>query len=235
MAHRTDLNRAPSLRTAPGFTLIELAVVMAVFAIVAAFGAPFYLAWLQEGWEGRARAELAGLVKATEAYAVDHGGVLPGELAVLTGPSEERENAPYFVTADVSMEEGIPLDPWGSGYAYLPAGPQAAIFVSAGPNRVYELDGGDDIEANVDVTSWLRELTARELEELNLAVSRYNTLKLPEEPLPNDIALLVETLLRQGFLTGSAADLVLDAWGQPYIPVANPVHGIRTAGAPGGD
>ena len=82
----------------------------------------------------------------------------------------------------------------------------------------------------IDVSAALREKTLREIAELNLAITRYNAVKFPEEPLPTSTAALVDKLLTQGFLLGNRNDLIRDEWGQLYLTGLAPVTFVYAAG-----
>ncbi len=56
-----------------GFTLIELIIVMAIFAIIAAIGIGAYMTSQQKGWDTQRVENLAGMRQALEMYYNDYG------------------------------------------------------------------------------------------------------------------------------------------------------------------
>lgn len=60
-----------------GFTLIELIIVMAIFAIIAAIGIGTYTTSQQKGWDAQRVQNLAGIRQALEMYYNDYGKYSP--------------------------------------------------------------------------------------------------------------------------------------------------------------
>ncbi len=56
-----------------GFTLIELIIVMAIFAIIAGIGAGTYMTSQRKGWDAQRVQNLAGIRQALEMYYNDYG------------------------------------------------------------------------------------------------------------------------------------------------------------------
>lgn len=131
----------------PGFTLLELLVVMVIIGLLASYVGPRYFSQIGKSEVKTARAQIDALGKALDQYRLDTGHYPSTELglnALFTRPPNEPKWAgPYLVKA-------VPLDPWGNPYAYR----------SPGEHGDYDLlslgkDGqpGGSGEA-ADITSW---------------------------------------------------------------------------------
>lgn len=122
-----------------GFTLVELLVVVAIIAILAAVLLPRLLGYTNNARVSRAKGDLASMRSIVEAYAADEGqGYYPA-------PDNSADNG----IAKVLQAKGIKWigdqsgikDPWGTAYQYKTAPnvsntpDQHYLIVSAGPNK----------------------------------------------------------------------------------------------------
>jgi general secretion pathway protein G len=102
-------------RTAAGFTLLELLVVLVIIGLLASYVGPKYFAQLGKSEVTVARAQLDALTKAIETYRLDVGrfpSEAEGLAALITRPDAAPGwNGPY-------LKKGIPLDPWRHAYIY---------------------------------------------------------------------------------------------------------------------
>ncbi|MFG6448892.1 type II secretion system protein [Roseateles sp. BYS180W] len=111
-------------RRRKGFTLIELIVVMAIVALLAAIAAPRYFASLQRAKEVALRSSLAVMRDAIDQYAADHQHY-PESLQALVAQRYLRE---------------LPLDPLAQQretWIELPPPPDAAL-----PGQLYDVRSG---------------------------------------------------------------------------------------------
>lgn len=104
-------------RTARGFTLLELMVVVVIIGLLAALVVPRYFNTVSKSKSTIARAQMDSLEKALEEYRLDVG-VLPnqsqGLQALLSAPAGANKwRGPY-------LKKGVPVDPWGNAYVYKP-------------------------------------------------------------------------------------------------------------------
>jgi general secretion pathway protein G len=99
----------------PGFTLLELLVVVVIIGLLAGFVAPRYFGQVGKSEVNVAKAQLDALEKALDQYRLDTGRYPSAELGlkalVERPPTESKWNGPY-------LRKAIPLDPWGKPYLY---------------------------------------------------------------------------------------------------------------------
>ena len=143
--------RTKGLRQAarkPGFTLVELLVVLVILGLLASVAAPQAMRYLGGAKHDAAKLQLSGLVTAVDLYRLDVGRYPTREeglAALLQRPSGvDRWNGPYVRKADQLQ------DPWGRPYRYRSPGEHGAydLFTLGGDDR----PGGTAEDR--DVTSW---------------------------------------------------------------------------------
>lgn len=118
MDNRTSQGRRRTT-TAPGFTLLELLVVMVIIGLLAAYVGPRYFSQIGKSERSTAKAQIEGLAKALDTYRLDTGHYPTTEQglnALVTRPTDEPKwNGPY-------LQKTVPPDPWGHPYVYRSAG-----------------------------------------------------------------------------------------------------------------
>lgn len=130
-----------------GFTLLELLVVMVIIGLLAGFVAPKYFSQVGKSEIRTAEAQVQSFARALGQYRLDTGHYPSTEqgLAALNArpSSEPKWGGPY-------LERSVPLDPWGTAYAYKSPGEHGDFDLMS-----YGKDGrpGGNGEA-ADVTSW---------------------------------------------------------------------------------
>jgi len=139
-------------RHRPGFTLIEILVVIAVLSVLAALVAPNVFQHLGTANDVAARSQMEMLGAALDAYRLDNGRyptTAQGLAALWEEPTvDPRPNnwrGPY-------LRRAVPLDPWDNPYVYIATG-------EVNPNGYDLLSYGADGRAggegeNADVLSW---------------------------------------------------------------------------------
>jgi general secretion pathway protein G len=99
-----------------GFTLIEILIVMAILAMLAALVGPALFSNLGKGQRSAAATQMDLLGQGLDVYKLDVGRY-PRELNGLIENDTGRDvwSGPYLRGADA-----IPKDPWGNDYVYTP-------------------------------------------------------------------------------------------------------------------
>lgn len=132
-------------RSTRGFTLLELLVVVAIIALLAAYVGPKYFSQVGKSEQTVARSQIEAFSRALGAYRLDVGSypsTEEGLAALVTKPaSAAKWNGPY-------LEKAVPADPWGRAYQYRAPGADGSEFeiVSLGKDGQ---PGGDGDAADV--------------------------------------------------------------------------------------
>ena len=133
-----------------GFTLIEVLVVVAILAILAAIVVPRIMDRPDEAKRVAAKADIGALVQALKLYRLDNGGYPTTDQGLValvqrptTNPVPGNWNAKGYL-------DRLPKDPWGTDYQYLSPGVKGEIDVfSLGADRAR---GGEGNAA--DIGNW---------------------------------------------------------------------------------
>jgi general secretion pathway protein G len=134
----------------PGFTLIEIMVVVVILAILAALIVPKVISRPDEARVIGARHDVGAIVQALKLYRLDNGRyptTEQGLAALVTRPAIAP--VPGNWKAGGYLER-LPRDPWGNPYQYLNPGLRGEVDVFS-----YGADGapgGEGIDA--DIGSW---------------------------------------------------------------------------------
>ncbi len=135
-----------------GFTLIEILVVIAVLAMLAALVAPNVFQHVGTAKDATARSQIELLGAGLDAYRLDNGryptteqGLEALQTQSTIQPIPTNWRGPY-------LRRAIPLDPWGNPYIYLSPGevnPRGYDLLSLGADGE---PGGEGEDA--DIRSW---------------------------------------------------------------------------------
>jgi general secretion pathway protein G len=140
--------KTSSARRDAGFTLLELLVVLAIMALLAAIVAPQVLRYLGSSRTQTARVQIQNVVGALELYRLDVGHY-PTEADGLKSLMVAPQTAPGWNGPYLQRETAL-IDPWGNPYHYVVPGKHGEVDVySLGSDNVT----GGDREAQ-DVGSW---------------------------------------------------------------------------------
>ena len=136
-----------STHRTPGFTLLELLVVMVIIGLLASYIGPKYFSQIGKSEVKTAKAQMDGLEKALEQYRIDVGrfpSTEQGLAALFTKPNNEAKwQGPY-------LKKTAPPDPWGQAYQYKSPGEHGEFdLMSFGKDG---RAGGTGEDA--DITNW---------------------------------------------------------------------------------
>ncbi len=141
----------PRFALTQGFTAVEILVVLAIAALLAALSLPVIGRARTQGLVTRTRATIAAVEAALYLYETDHGDYphykgTAGELIRLlsSDTSSPRWPGPYLRFKEENIQDGQLIDPWGSPYRYQYPQQQhdstPFIFFSGGPDRAPNTD-----------------------------------------------------------------------------------------------
>lgn len=129
-------------RSAQGFTLLELLVVVLIIGLLTGVVGPRLMGQIGRSEVTAARAQIDALDKAVQAYRLDMGqfpGNDQGLRALVVAPgADSRWRGPY-------MKGAIPNDPWGTPYLYRAPGSNGRDYdiVSLGRDKAVGGTGDD--------------------------------------------------------------------------------------------
>ena len=135
---------------ARGFTLIEVLVVVAILAILAAIVVPRIMDRPDEAKRVAAKADIGAIVQALKLYRLDNGGYPTTDQGLAALVQKPTTNPVPGNWKQGGYLERLPKDPWGSDYQYLSPGLRGEIDVfSLGADRAR---GGEGNAA--DIGNW---------------------------------------------------------------------------------
>jgi general secretion pathway protein G len=136
-----------------GFTLVELLVVVAILAILAAALLPKFLGYTDNAREAQTMADLSTMKSVVEIYAADEGaGKYPAVDKIVEGEGEGKTG--IFLSKGINWTEadGGVVDPYGHSYVYATAeateeegGYDNQHYIIASPGKDGEFGNDDDI------------------------------------------------------------------------------------------
>ena len=133
-----------------GFTLIEVLVVVAILAILAAIVVPRIMDRPDEAKAVAAKADIGAIVQSLKLYRLDNGFYPSTDQGL--GALVQRPSTPPVPPnwKQGGYLERLPKDPWGSDYQYLNPGVKGEIDVMS-----FGADGQPGGEGkNADIGSW---------------------------------------------------------------------------------
>lgn len=137
-------------RNQKGFTLIEIMVVVVILGILAGIVVPKLLDRPEEARRTKAQVQIKSLEEALALYKLDNGfypSTEQGLQALVAKPEIGRIPSRY---RDGGYMKKVPVDPWGTEYAYLSPGTHSeADIISFGSDGE---PGGDG--RNADINNW---------------------------------------------------------------------------------
>ena len=131
------------LSLAAGFTLIEIMVVVFILGLLITLVAPRIIGRTDQARQTKAAADVRLIEESLHLFKLDNGfypSTAEGLAALVSPPPRARNFSPDGYLAKV------PLDPWGTEYAYFSDG-RDIVIRSYGADGV---DGGDGYNADID-------------------------------------------------------------------------------------
>ena len=133
-----------------GFTLIEVLVVVAILAILAAIVVPRIMDRPDEAKRVAAKADIGAIVSALKLYRLDNGGYPTTDQGLAALVQKPTTNPVPGNWKQGGYLERLPKDPWGGDYQFLSPGVKGEIDVfSLGADRAR---GGEGNAA--DIGNW---------------------------------------------------------------------------------
>lgn len=133
-------------RKPPGFTLIEIMVVVIIIGLLAALVGPQLFGRVGKSKQSAAQAQIELFGVALDNFRLDLGRyptTEEGLQALQKSPGSQNWDGPY-------LKKELPLDPWGNAYVYKAPGEHGEYDVLS-----YGADGAAGGEAeNTDIVSW---------------------------------------------------------------------------------
>lgn len=135
-----------------GLTLVEMIVVLAIIALVAALIVPNIIGRPDQARVTVAQSDLKSISAALKMYRLDNGEyptTSQGLAALVTKPSGEP--APRNYAAGGYLDK-VPVDPWGNPYVYKSPGASGAGFDLASNGKDGK-QGGEGLDADIALSS----------------------------------------------------------------------------------
>jgi general secretion pathway protein G len=220
-----------SVARAPGFTLIEVVIVIAILAVLAGAAVPMASKFFDSRARAATRDELVELTGAAERYFEDTGRLPASAAALLANPGVAGWAGPYLSAGGTEPWSGAAepeVDAWARAYRFSATGASTLVLASAGADGAF--GDANDLTSTLDVTPIRRARTLRQLDTLNRAITSYNAQYLPGTPLSTNTSTLLARLVATGYLP-SAASFAADGWGDAFIadpPGLTPVVAVTS-------
>ena len=131
-----------------GLTLVEMIVVLAIIALVAALIVPNVIGRPDQARVTVAQTDLKSIGAALKMYRLDNGDyptTAQGLAALVTKPSGEPEPRDWQAGGYL---ERLPVDPWGRAYAYRSPGDANAAFTLSSLGKDGK-QGGEGLDADI--------------------------------------------------------------------------------------
>lgn len=133
-------------RRSPGYTLLEIMVVVFILGLLATIVAPRILGRTDEARRTKALADMKGVEQALNLYRLDTGGYPTTEQG-LEALVHKPDRPPVPRTWNPSgYLEHVPADPWGNPYVYVADGGRFTLKSYGGDGA----EGGERTFADVE-------------------------------------------------------------------------------------
>lgn len=135
-----------SKRTAEGYSLIEVLVVLVIIGLVAGLVGPQFFGRIDASKVKTADTQIKMLKTSLQTYRLDVGAYPSTEQGLAALTSEPQSGVALW--QGPYLDDSVPLDPWNQPYQYrlAPAAPQGFVLFSFGADGAR---GGTDLNADV--------------------------------------------------------------------------------------
>lgn len=148
---KPSAHRSPVPAREQGLTLVEMIVVLAIIALIAAIIVPNVIGRPDQARVTVANSDLRSIAAALKLYRLDNGDYPTtdqGLAALVKKPVGDPAPANW---APGGYLEAVPIDPWGHAYVYRSPGADGAGFDLASLGRDGK-PGGDGIDADLSLS-----------------------------------------------------------------------------------
>ncbi len=138
------------LRSAAGFTLLELLVVLVVLGLLAGIAVPIYMGRVDTARQQKITADFATIATALSLYKLDNR-LLPTTaqgLQALTHKPAQAPEPPQYKSGGYLRD--LPRDPWGHDYLYLAPSPNGSKEYALWSDGADGVRGGEGQDADVE-------------------------------------------------------------------------------------
>jgi general secretion pathway protein G len=140
----------PAMNCRRGFTLIEVLVVVAILAILAAIVVPRVMDRPEEARRTKAKIDIGSIVQALKLYRLDNGSYPTTDQGLIALIQRPTTNPVPPNWKQGGYLDKLPKDPWEGDYLYLNPGVRGEIDVfSLGADRARGGEGN-----NADIGNW---------------------------------------------------------------------------------
>ena len=136
----------------PAVTLIELLIVVAIIAILAAIAVPNFLEAQTRSKVSRAQSDIRAAATAMESYYVDNNSYPPFYARDAVGVIGER--GIFFLSTPIAYITSLPADPFQVGRPRTSTNVQKNFMTSFGPTYRYFVYSPNDPFVRWDRTGW---------------------------------------------------------------------------------
>jgi len=233
-------NKTDKASTVPGFTLLEVIVVLAVLTVLAGIAVPVVGATLRIADTSATTEEMDAIRQAILNFYEDVAQ-MPSSLddLVEAPPSVDGWLGPYInVGLTSEANNDFRHDAWRRAYELISAGDSRLTLRSWGPDRSDDSGSDDDIDLAVDVTPVQRKLTQQRLDAINAAIISYNRYfrfttnpggQIQDHPLSGPWGNTRTKLVNADLLPNDLIYLT-DAWGNAFACGPDPVQYVTSLG-----
>ncbi|HUU69787.1 MAG TPA: prepilin-type N-terminal cleavage/methylation domain-containing protein [Planctomycetota bacterium] len=236
-------------RRRQGFTLLEMIVVLSIFALLTGIAIPVAGVALRIEETNSTRDRMADLSEGIRNFYHDTARFPITLDELITAPKKVVGWAGRYVNQGFTDPKGsIFYDGWQNAFQYLNVDAYTKRLRSLGLNGSNDGGTGDDIDLDVNVADLLRDVNNDILSEINTAISLYNRFyrlssdttsgdqadsgdDVIDVPLAGPWSNVLAMLAGAGLLSNSNGRYTADVWGNAFITGPDPVQYVTSQGS----